>query len=88
MKLKNFVERYVCRNTLIRLWEPCVNGYKMIFREDLTKPNNIDEVCMEWELLQRKHWLSDYLYRDVVGVTDIVVQGPYSEAINIVIKPA
>ena len=60
----------------------------MICKEDLTKPNNIDEVCMEWELLQRKRWLSNYMYRDVVGVTDIVVQGPYQEAINIVIKPA
>jgi hypothetical protein len=46
---------------------------------------NDKSVCMEWELLQGKSWQSEYLDREVVGVTDIVVDDFYKEAVNIVI---
>ncbi|HLO11143.1 MAG TPA: hypothetical protein VK190_02680 [Pseudoneobacillus sp.] len=43
-------------------------------------------VCMEWEMLQDKVWQSEYANCEVVGVTDIVVEDAYREAVNIVIK--
>ncbi len=86
MNLENFVKSYICKNTLLRLWIPYPGGHQLIYREDPSKPNDIDDVCMEWALLDRKHWLSEYLDREVIGVADIFVQGPYVEAVNIVIK--
>lgn len=72
MKLKEFIEKYVCKNTLIRIWE---------------HTGGISKVCltpnpkMEWEILEDKN-LCDF---DVVGVTDILCED-YYEAVNIVIK--
>ena len=88
MTLNEFVRKYVCPNTLIRLWVPlCGGGYRMLFRRDETKPGNVDDVCMEHELLSYKSWLSRYSLCEVVGVTDIVVTDNfYREAVNIVIK--
>ena len=52
------------------------------------KPGNVDDVCMEHELLSSKSWQSEYSLCEVVGVTDIVViNSLYPEAVNIVIKP-
>lgn len=79
MKLKVFIEKFVCKNTLIRLWEPIKGGNKMIVKDDKT-------VCMEWELLQDKVWQSEYGNCEVVGVTDILVNDFYKEAVNIVIN--
>lgn len=81
MKLKDFVDTFICRNTLIRLWTVNENhaGYKMIYRED-------DSVCMEWELLKDKVWQSEYNNCIVIGVKDIVVDDLYREAVNIVIE--
>ena len=81
MKLKDFVDTFICRNTLIRLWTVDENhkGYKMIYREDNT-------VCMEWELLKDKVWQSKYNNCIVIGVKDIVVDDLYREAVNIVIE--
>lgn len=89
MTLNEFIKKYVCRNTLIRLWVPlCGGGYRMLWRHDEEKPRNVDDVCMEHELLDSKSWLSRYSLCEVVGVTDIVVTDtPYPEAVNIVIKP-
>lgn len=89
MTLNEFVRKYVCPNTLIRLWVPlCCGDYRMLFRRDETKPGNVDDVCMEHELLSSKSWLSRYSLCEVVGVTDIVVTDNfYREAVNIVIKP-
>lgn len=81
MRLKDFVDTFICRNTVIRLWTVDENhkGYKMIFRED-------DSVCMEWELLEDKVWQSEYNNCIVIGVKDIVVDDLYREAVNIVIE--
>ena len=82
MKLKDFVDTFVCRNTLIRLWtvnDENHKGYKMIYKED-------DSVCMEWELLKNKVWQSEYNDCTVIGVKDIVVDDLYREAVNIVIE--
>ena len=91
MTLNEFVKKYVCRNTLIRLWVPHFGGgysYRMLWRYDEEKPGNVDDVCMEHELLSSKSWLSRYSLCEVIGVTDIVVTDTaYPEAVNIVIKP-
>ena len=89
MTLNEFVRKYVCPNTLIRLWVPlCGGDYRMLYRRDEKKPGNVDDVCMEHELLSSKSWLSRYSLCEVVGVTDIVVTDNfYREAVNIVIKP-
>lgn len=81
MKLKDFVDTFICRNTLIRLWTVDENhkGYKMICRED-------DVVRMEWELLKDKVWQSKYNNCIVIGIKDIVVDDLYREAVNIVIE--
>lgn len=79
MILKDFIEKFVCKNTLIRLWK-IVNGE----HEMIVKENKV--VCMGWELLNNKTWQSEYGNREVVGVTDIIVNDFYREAINIVIN--
>ena len=89
MKLNTFVRKYICSNTLIRLWVPSSGGgHRMLCKYDEKKPGNLDDVCMEHELLSTKSWQSKYSLCEVVGVTDIVVSNsPYPEAVNIVIKP-
>lgn len=89
MKLNTFVKKYICPNTLIRLWVPASGGgHRLLYRVDEKKPGNIDDVCMEHELLSSKSWLSQYSSCEVIGVTDILfVDGFYQEAVNIVIKP-
>lgn len=79
MILQEFVEKFVCKNTLIRLWKPIKGGHEMIIKDDKS-------VCMEWELLQGKVWQAQYKSYEVVGVTDIVVDDAYREAVNIVVK--
>ncbi|MDU2112608.1 MAG: hypothetical protein E7E92_08835, partial [Clostridiales bacterium] len=76
MKLKEFVDTFVCRNTLIRLWKPAKGGYKMIYNGDKS-------VCMEWELLRDEVWQSKYNDYKVIGIKDIVVDDFYREAVNI-----
>ena len=79
MRLKDFVETFVCRNTLIRLWTPIKGGHKMI-------RNGEDSVCMEWKLVRGETWMSKYNDYEVIGVKDIVVDDFYREAVNIVIN--
>lgn len=80
MKLREFVERFVCCNTIIRLWTTCKNGhgYEMICEGE-------KEVGMEWQILNGKSFQSKYADREVVGVTDIICETD-REAVNIVIK--
>lgn len=80
MTLREFIEEYVRPNTLIRLWtigEGCTHN--MIRRGDSC-------VCMEHEIISGKHWMSKYADTLVIGVTDIVVDDFYREAVNIVIE--
>lgn len=84
MRLNDFIENYICKNSLIRLWEVLPKeegfGYKMIC------DNEGNSVCMEHEILNKKVWQSNYSENEVIGVNDIYVDGFYREAINIVIK--
>ena len=81
MKLKEFVEKFVCHNSIIRLWTPYENGHKLLCEDDESM------VFMEWQLLKQgeKLWQKRYLDNEVIGVTDIFCES-YREAINIVIK--
>lgn len=78
MTLREFVEKFVYHNTLIRLWKPIKGGHKMLEKAG-------DSVCMEWELLRDETWQSVYNDCKVIGVTDILVDGNCSEAVNIVL---
>ena len=80
MNLNTFIRNFVCPNSLIRLWVPNdkESGYKML--------SNENNVCMEWEITKKQHWMSNYGHCEVIGVKDIYVDDFYREAINIVIK--
>lgn len=78
MTLREFVEKFVCHNTIIRLWKPIKGGHKMLVKEG-------NSVCMEWALLRDETWQSSYNDCKVIGVTDIVVDDFYREAVNIVL---
>jgi len=70
MKLKKFIEKFVEPNTLIRLQYKIKGGHE-----------EVGNLGMEWEL-------KDGLFANhrVVGITDILVRGNYTEAVNLVIK--
>lgn len=79
MKLKEFIESFVCKNTLIRLWyeQKESSGYIMVG----------NELAMEHELLKEKGRLSNFSENKIVGVKDILMtDGRYVEAVNIVIE--
>lgn len=79
MELKEFVEKFICKNSLIRLWKPIKGGYEMI-------ADNEDElICMEHQFLKDKCWQSKYKNYKVIGVKDIFIGDFYMEAINIVL---
>lgn len=78
MTLKEFIEKFVVHNTVVRLWNEKGQTYQMI--HDGNK-----EVYMESEVLDGKSFLSKYLENKVIGVTDIVCN-EYPEAVNIVIE--
>lgn len=86
MRLGDFISSFICNNSLIRLWKPTKEGHQMIYKDDKSKPDNIDDVCMEWQILTDKAWQSEYKECRVIGVNDIYVDGFYREAINIVIE--
>jgi len=80
MKLKEFVEKFVEHNTLIRLLYKNKGGHEVVL-------NDWDDVSMEHELLKGKGKFKNYADHKVRGVTDVlVVKSPYSEAVNIVIE--
>ena len=78
MTLKEFIQKFVCRNTLIRLWEPFNGGHKML-------TDGETEVGMEWEIVGGEGWQAKYADREIIGVTDIFCE-TYREAVNIVLK--
>lgn len=79
MKLKDFLERFIEKNTVIRLWYKTIGGHTLV-------ATDIDEVSMEWEILSHKGIYQSFLYNGVIGVTGIVVSGRFTEAVNIVIE--
>lgn len=82
MKLKEFVEKFICRNTVIRLWKPSENELQV---HDMIPGDNSSGVCMEWQLLKGSVPQSKYNDYEVLGITDILTED-YKEAVNIVIK--
>lgn len=74
MKLKEFIETYVNRNSLIRLWR---NNDEDKCREMVTP-----DAVMEWEILELSNKITSC---EVLYVTDICCE-KYPEAINIVLK--
>lgn len=88
MKLKEFVEKFICKNSLIRLWIPIKGGHQLIYKNIIDLDfKKVDEksVCMEHQLIKNKVWQSKYNNCKVIGIKDIVVDDFYREAINIVI---
>ena len=79
MKLKEFIKTFVEPNTMIRLLFKNKSGHEIVGQD-------WNDVCMEWELLRGKGNFRHYINNNVIGVTDILVKGPYAEAINIVIE--
>ena len=71
MTLHDFIEKFIARNTMIRLWKNIDNSSRLMLT---------DETVMEWETLRIKE-LSDI---EVVCVTDIVCERD-REAVNIVV---
>ena len=84
MILRDFIEKFVGNNSLIRLW--CRHkdgGYQMI--SSILPPNERGSgVCMEWQILKGLQY-KEYLNNNVLYVKDIVVD-KFEEAINIVIE--
>lgn len=71
--LKDFIEKFVGKNTLIRLWHKCEVGHK---------PIDGDNCKMEWEISKGQFANCEVLY-----VKDIISIGsPHMEAVNIVIE--
>ena len=70
MKLHDFIEKFIARNTMIRLWKNVDNTTRLMLT---------DEAVMEWEALRTKE-LSDI---EVICITDILCERD-REAVNIV----
>ena len=79
MKLVKFIKKFVEHNSLIRLVYKEKSGHKIVL-------NDWDDVSMEHVILKGEGKYSHYINHKVIGVTDILVSGPYSESINIVIE--
>lgn len=73
MKLKDFIENFIGKNTLVRLW------YKTATGGHIMADNN---VLMEWEVMK-----GEYSEHTVLYVKDILIpDATHSEAVNIVIE--
>ena len=79
MKLTEFIEQFIEHNSLIRLLYKEKGGHKIVL-------NDWNEVSMEHEILNNKGKYKSFKNHEVLGITSILAPGPYSEAINIVIK--
>lgn len=71
MILREFIRNFVRPNTLIRIWYPSGGNYTMA-----------GKMAMEHELMKDMN----YSELEVIGVTDILVQDGYAEAVNLVVK--
>ena len=80
MELKEFVEKFICRNSIVRLWYPTNGGNELVIKDDKAS------ACMEWKIIKGEGVYKKYLKHKVIGVTDIHTYGSYPEAINIVIE--
>jgi len=76
MKLKKFIRKFVCPNTIIRLHNVAIRNGAAHEAANDGKPE------MEWQLVNSK-----FANKEVIGVTDILyLHDSYPEAVNIVIE--
>lgn len=75
MNLVDFIEKFILPNTIVRVWMPDSQGYKLIFGP-----------ITEWEILKSGCFERDDSIFEVVGVTDIMCCDEYQEAVNVVVK--
>jgi hypothetical protein len=80
MTLKEFIDEYIERNSMVRvLYKDNPGSYRILL-------NDWDEVSMEWEIVKGQGRYAPYINHKVIGIACISVTGHYSEAINIVIE--
>lgn len=79
MELWEFIERYVFKNTILRIWGHRNNGqHKLLW-------DGHKEWCMEWQILNDECYQSKYKHCKIIGVTDILCDNCW-EAVNLVIE--
>lgn len=79
MKLKEFVEKFIEPNSLVRLLYKTNDGHMIVGKD-------WNSVCMEHDILYQKGKFRHYINNEVIGIASILIYGPYSESINIVIE--
>ena len=79
MKLGEFIKEFIEPNTIIRLVYKEKGGHRIVL-------DSWEDVSMEWAILKGEGKYRNYINNEVLGITDILVLGLYSEAINIVIE--
>lgn len=79
MILKDFIKEYVEGNSLVRVLYKNPGGHKLVL-------DDWNDVAMDWEIVRGQGKYAAYINHKVLGVTSIVVRGPYSESINVVIE--
>lgn len=72
MKLKKFIKKYIDHNSLVRLLYKNNGGHEIVC-------DDWNSVSMEHEILKNKGIFKKYINHKVIGVTSILVGGPYSE---------
>ena len=79
MILKDFIKEYVEHNSLVRLLYKNPGGHKLVL-------DDWNDVSMDWTIVKGEGKYAAYVNHKVLGVTSILVRGPYPESINIVIE--
>ena len=80
MILKEFIEEYIERNSMVRLlYKDKLGNHRIIL-------NNWNKVSMEWEVVKGEGVYAPYSNHKVLRIASILVRGHYPEAINIVIE--
>jgi hypothetical protein len=79
MTLQEFVKYYVEANSLVRVLYKEKGGHRIVL-------NDWNDVDMDHQIVKGVGKYAAYINHKVLGVTSIVVRGPYSESINIVIE--
>lgn len=78
MILKDFITNYVDHNAMVRLWKDVQGGHSALYHTNYVE--------MAHEIISGEGQMSIFLDYPVKHIVCILVRGPYSEAINIVIK--
>jgi len=79
MTLKEFTENYIEHNSLVRVLYKEKGGHRIVL-------NDWNDVDMDHQIVKGQGKYAPYVNHKVLGVTSIVVRGPYSEAVNVVIE--